>query len=397
MIRSPVRTTKLLRLIALFSLLVPGQLLLIACGGEPSAPSQQAPPVGSAGADQDVNRGELVTLHGSATAPGSAALTYTWTQVSGPSVGALSGATPSFTAPNDVVTLAFDLVASDGLDQSPPDRVVVRVLEDKAHALWVAPGGDDANLGTLAAPKQTIQAAIDAANAGGLGADVYAAAGTYSGSLTLRPNVSVYGGYSPTTFLRDVAGNATVISGGTTAVTGTSTNALTLDGLTIRSADATVAGGSSVAILLDNSANVVVSRDAIIAGAGAGGAPGSPGLPGLPGVDGAPGTTAPSSCVDSLPGGVGGGGGGLGVAEEGGERRAGGRRGGGGRGGRGWGGGGGGWGGDHFHPDHQDLWWWWWRRWVRRAGRLRCRRWRRRWGLVRDRRREREHRRDDQR
>src|SRR2546427_8603824 len=306
MIRSPVRTTKLLRLIALFSLLVPGQLLLIACGGEPSAPSQQAPPVGSAGADQDVNRGELVTLHGSATAPGSAALTYTWTQVSGPSVGALSGATPSFTAPNDVVTLAFDLVASDGLDQSPPDRVVVRVLEDQAHGLWVAPGGDDANLGTLAAPKQTIQAAIDAANAGGLGADVYAAAGTSSGSLTLRPNVSVYGGYSPTTFLRDVAGNATVISGGTTAVTGTSANALTLDGLTIRSADATAAGGSSIAILLDNSANLVLSRNAIVAGGGADGAGGGPGIAGLTGVDGGLGTNSPTSCTGSVLGGAGG-------------------------------------------------------------------------------------------
>src|SRR3989454_12400660 len=197
MIRSPVRTTKLLRLIALFSLLVPGQLLLIACGGEPSAPSQQAPPVGSAGADQDVNRGELVTLHGSATAPGSAALTYTWTQVSGPSVGALSGATPSFTAPNDVVTLAFDLVASDGLDQSPPDRVVVRVLEDKAHALWVAPGGDDANLGTLAAPTQTIQAAIDAATAGGLGADRHAAPGTPPRRLALRPTLRAYAPHPP--------------------------------------------------------------------------------------------------------------------------------------------------------------------------------------------------------
>src|SRR5439155_10235202 len=119
---------------------------------------------------------------GSATAPGSAALTYTWTQVSGPSVGALSGATPSFTAPNDVVTLAFDLVVSEGPDQSPPDRVVIRVLEDKAHALWVAPAGDDANPAALGAPRQTIQAAIGAAGARGLGADVYAAGWPYSGS-----------------------------------------------------------------------------------------------------------------------------------------------------------------------------------------------------------------------
>src|SRR2546426_5008278 len=297
-----LRTTKPLPLMT---------LALIACGNDASGPSQPSVPVASAGADQEVTRAELVTLHGSATTPASGTLTYTWTQVSGPSVGALSGATPSFTAPSDVMTLAFDLVVSDGRDPSAPSRVVIWVLEDKAHALWVAPAGDDANPGTLAAPKRTLQAAIDAANAGGLGADVYAAAGTYSGSLTLHPNVSVYGGYSPTTFLRDVAGNATVISGGTTAVTGTSANALTLDGLTIRSADATAAGGSSIAILLDNSANLVLSRNAIIAGAGAGGAPGSPGLPGLPGVDGAPGTTAPSSCVDSLLGGVGGSGGGL--------------------------------------------------------------------------------------
>jgi len=177
MICSPFRTTKPLRLITLFSVLLAGQLLVIACGGEPSAPSQPTAPVGSAGADQDVNRGELVTLHGSATAPGSGALTYTWTQVSGPSVGALSGATPTFTAPNDVVTLAFDLVVSDGRDQSAPSRVVIWVLEDKAHALWVAPTGNDADAGTRAAPKRTIQAAIEAADAGGLGADVYAAAG----------------------------------------------------------------------------------------------------------------------------------------------------------------------------------------------------------------------------
>src|SRR2546426_6766317 len=204
-----LRTTKPLPLMT---------LALIACGNDASGPSQPSVPVASAGADQEVTRAELVTLHGSAT----------------------------------------------------------------------------------------IQAAIDAANVGGLGADVYAAAGTYSGSLTLHPNVSVYGGYSPTTFLRDVAGNATVISGGTTAVTGTSANALTLDGLTIRSADATAAGGSSIAILLDNSANLVLSRNAIVAGGGAAGVAGSPGPFRLPGVDGAPGTTAPSSCVDSLLGGVGG-------------------------------------------------------------------------------------------
>jgi len=297
MVHSLLRTTTPLPLIT---------LALIGCGNDASGPAQPSLPVASAGADQDVTRAELVTLHGSATTPASGTLTYTWTQVSGPSVGSLTGATPSFTAPSDVVTLVFDLVVSGGGDPSAPSRVVIWVLEDKAHALWVAPTGNDANAGTRAAPKATIQAAIDAANVGGLGADVYAAAGTYSGSLTLRPNVSVYGGYGPTTFLRDVAVNATVISGGTTAVTGTSASGLTLDGLTIRSADATVVGGSSIAILLDNSANLVISRDAIIAGGGADGAGGAPGMAGLTGVDGGPGTSSPTSCAGSVLGGAGG-------------------------------------------------------------------------------------------
>src|SRR5437773_7704023 len=248
-------------------------LALMACGGEPSAPN--TPPVAAAGSDQDVNRGDVVALTGSATDPDGQSLTITWTQVAGPSVGALSGPTPSFTAPNAVVTLAFDLVAYDGVDSSPPARVVIRVLEDKTHALWVAPAGNDANAGTRATPKHSIQAAIDAANAAGLGADVYAAAGTYPGSLTLHSNVSVYGGYNPTTFLRDVAANATVVDGGATAVTGTAANALTVDGLTIRSAAATT-GGTSIAILLDNSSNVVISGNTIISGAGGTGVPGTP-------------------------------------------------------------------------------------------------------------------------
>src|SRR6266550_8308484 len=278
-------------------------LLLNGCGGEPSA--SNTPPTASAGPDQDVNRGELVALTATATDPDGQSLTLTWTQVAGPSVGALSGPTPTFTAPNAVVTLAFDLEVSDGVDSSPPARVVIRILEDKAHALWVATTGDDANAGTRAAPKHSIQAAIDAANAAGLGADVYVAAGTYPGSLTLRSNVSVYGSYNPTTFLRDVSANATVVDGGTTSVTGAAANALTLDGLTIRSAAATF-GGSSIAILLDNSDNVLITGNTISAGAGGAGLGGAPGIGGLQGLDGAAGVPAPANCPDTALGGAGG-------------------------------------------------------------------------------------------
>ncbi len=50
-------------------------LALMACGGEPSAPN--TPPVAAAGSDQDVNRGDVVALTGSATDPDGQSLTIT--------------------------------------------------------------------------------------------------------------------------------------------------------------------------------------------------------------------------------------------------------------------------------------------------------------------------------
>src|SRR5947208_2502044 len=73
-------------------------------------------PLADAGVDQDVDRGSAVVLDGSGSA-GTGALTYTWTQRSGPDVtggtGTLSGATPQFAAPSRVSTLEFDLVVAD--------------------------------------------------------------------------------------------------------------------------------------------------------------------------------------------------------------------------------------------------------------------------------------------
>ena len=132
-----------------------------ACGGGSAAPN--APPTASAGADQDVNRGATVTLSGTGTDPEAHALTISWTQLSGAAVGSLSGASPSFTAPTDISTLEFEVTASDGVNETT-DVVVVRVLEDKDHALWVAPSGNDANAGTRAQPKGTIQGAIGRAS-----------------------------------------------------------------------------------------------------------------------------------------------------------------------------------------------------------------------------------------
>jgi K319-like protein len=267
-------------------------LALAACGGDSAGPN--VAPTAAAGSDQDVNRSAMVTLNGGGTDPEGAALTVSWTQTSGPSVGALNGVNPSFTAPNAIVTLEFEVLVSDG-DLDATDRVAVRVLEDKDHALWVAPSGNNANAGTRASPKGTIQGAIDASTAG---ADVYVAAGMYAGTLTLKNGVSVYGGYNATTWMRDVATNTTTVAGGSTALQGGAVTGLTLDGLRIQAANAVGGGASSIGVLLDGSSGIVISHNTIVAGNGANGADGVSAVAGGAGAAGDSGRTA---CGDPPP------------------------------------------------------------------------------------------------
>ena len=83
-------------------------------------------PVATAGMDQTVSAGALVTLDGSASSdPYNRTLTYTWTQVAGPTV-ALNIADPihpTFTAPQAPVggvTLTFQLTVTNGAQTSIP-------------------------------------------------------------------------------------------------------------------------------------------------------------------------------------------------------------------------------------------------------------------------------------
>jgi len=89
-------------------------------------------PIAKAGPDITVNSGDTVTLDGSDSYdPNLDQLTYSWEQVSGPSV-TLSDSTssqPQFTAPQvttDTV-LQFSLVVNDGTANSSPDTVNVTV------------------------------------------------------------------------------------------------------------------------------------------------------------------------------------------------------------------------------------------------------------------------------
>lgn len=98
-----------------------------------SAPANQAP-VANAGTAQTVVQGDLVQISGQASSdPESAALTYHWRQVGGPTV-TLSSATeiaPLFVAPTGLTqntVLSFELIVNDGQTDSTPAVATVTVL-----------------------------------------------------------------------------------------------------------------------------------------------------------------------------------------------------------------------------------------------------------------------------
>jgi hypothetical protein len=223
------------------------------------------PLAADAGADREASFGETVTLDPSASSGEDPS--FSWTQVSGPAVGSLSGGSPSFEAPDQVVWLEFELaVSADG--ETARDTVAVLVLEDREHAFFVSPDGSDSNPGTRTAPFATIQAAIETADAQGNGGDVYVAAGSYDESLVLRSRVSVYGGFDPGTWQRDVSALRPVVRGGPMAVRATQANNLTLEGVEIVAADAGQAGESSIAVFLHDSRGVAIRNNRLVAGLG---------------------------------------------------------------------------------------------------------------------------------
>jgi hypothetical protein len=273
--------------------------------------SANSAPTIAMSSEVDATHGEAVTLDasGSTDPDDGQTVSFAWSQISGPTVALSSatGAAPTFTAPDEIGTLEFDLIVSDGTEQVTK-RVVVWVLENTTSHYWVSPNGSDDNAGTRAEPLASVQFALDSAFHAGAGGDVYVAGGSYTESLYLRSGVSIYGGYDPVSFRRDIDLHETEIRGGVVAVSGASlsgSNPVTLNALTIRAADNAAAGGSSIAILLSNSTSVIISGNRIFAGSGGDGKDGSPGGNGVAGAPGGFGRNAYLACVD-LPGGAGG-------------------------------------------------------------------------------------------
>ena len=195
------------------------------------------------------------------------------------------------TSMTDAPDLMFEDSNCDGIDG------------DVTRAIFVAPGGDDANDGTArlerpegmrpvltVTPKRTLAAAIAAAAMATPPKDVYVAAGTYMGSFTLASGVSVYGGYNDATGWSRARANATVIQGTTTtAVTALALTATTeLQLVTIRSLDATSIGVSSYAVRAAGITRgmLVIRGCNLQAGHGADGMNGRNGVVGMRGMDG---------------------------------------------------------------------------------------------------------------
>ena len=259
-----------------------------------------AAPSADAGPDQDADLSQEVTLSASATDPdGHAIARYWWTQISGPNVtggaGYLSGQNPTFTAPSYVSTVRFELRVTDefGLE-SQGSIVQINAMEDKSHAIFVSPLGDDNNAGTArTAPVKTISRGITRAVALGGGADVYVTNGVYEEGISLQSEVSIYGGFQSATWIRDHQAFPVTIRGGSSMITvsGFNVSNITLDGLRIRTpGEALSTGLSAHTVFLNQTENIVIAASEITAGdagPGSGGQFGFSGVQGLPGAVGA--------------------------------------------------------------------------------------------------------------
>jgi hypothetical protein len=102
---------------------------------------------------------------------------------------------------DDKPDMAFADTNCDGIDGS------------KGSAVFVSPFGDDGNDGTMAHPKKTIGAALAAATVGSPPKDIYLDRGTYNETVTMVPDVNIYGGYDSTAGWTRSKSNVSEIAG----------------------------------------------------------------------------------------------------------------------------------------------------------------------------------------
>ena len=124
-------------------------------------------PIASAGADQDLSTISIVILDGSGSYdPDGDPITYSWTQMGGPSVS-LSSSTasqPTFTPPADGI-YGFSLYISDGMLTSTADTVLISV--DTSLEGGGFPGGGDGDGETVPGDDTVITSVFNYVTSGG--------------------------------------------------------------------------------------------------------------------------------------------------------------------------------------------------------------------------------------
>ena len=166
--------------------------------------------IADAGIDQTVNTGMSVTLSGGAEGMFSGQPEFTWRlmngpdlQVNGSPVRTLSGIAPTFTAPDEVSTLVFELgVTVEGGTSN--DQVIVQVQRDRSRAVYVGSNTAGSPNGSQNSPFNTLEEAVFSLTPGE-NQDLYVMTRRDNGdvlpyllvnTLELPDGSSVYGGYN---------------------------------------------------------------------------------------------------------------------------------------------------------------------------------------------------------
>jgi hypothetical protein len=175
---------------------------------------------------------------------------------------------------------------------------------DASAAVFVSPGGNDANPGTRALPKLTVGAALSLAGTSGK-TQVLLDQGVYTGTVQLVSGISLYGGYSSAGGWSRSAANVSEIrgttpSGGTLrGVTGDSImSPTTLDRLKITTTNAPPGAISTYALYCASCPAIVVKNSTLTPGNGSGGGAGAAGTTGAGGGTGVGGL--PGACDSNV-------------------------------------------------------------------------------------------------
>lgn len=141
--------------------------------------------------------------------------------------------------------------------------------------VFISLGGDDNNDGSQGAPVQTFAKAVELA--GGKSMRIYACAEEFKEAVTVPAGVSIYGGLDCSAswkYVGDATKTRIVPAADMVAITVSGGGETThLADIEARAADATLPGGSSVAVVVDGATADLVRMD-LIAGAGLDGAKG---------------------------------------------------------------------------------------------------------------------------